>query len=268
MHTDCKRPGLVYFGGHRKGVAMDMTFMIILGSGLLMSSIAMIGGLFVFLPATVLRFWLKPLIAFAAGSLLSGALFHMLPHSLLHHSEHHSHSMFWLAVGFTLFLALDQSLELYHHDRPSPHRIRPLGPLLLIADGVHNFLGGSTIAAIFMVDLRAGAAAWLAAALHELPQEIGDFCAIVHAGYSRKQALFYNFLSALSFPVGAILTYFLGQSLDLTFVVALGAGSFIYIASANLIPEIKQTQKWQDAVLSFSFFVLGLLLLFFTHANH
>ena len=240
---------------------MDTTLLTILVFGLLMSLIAIIGGLFIFLPEKVLKHWLKPIVAFAAGSLLGGAFFHMLPHAL-GASESQIFVMLWVAVGFTVFFALDQLLEWHHcHRAPSEH-VQPLGPLLLIADGVHNLLGGLAIGAIFLVDIRAGIAAWVAAALHELPQEIGDFGAMVHAGYSRQKALLYNFISALTFPLGGVIAYGVGQSMNVYFLVALGAGNFLYIAGADLIPEVKQAERLRETGVRFVFFVLGAFLLF------
>jgi zinc and cadmium transporter len=240
---------------------LDATLLTILGFGFLMSSLAVIGGLFVFLPEPTLKRWLKPLVAFAAGSLLGGAFFHMLPHAL-GTAGPNSPVMLWVAVGFTSFFALDQLLEWHHCHRPPSEHVRPLGPLLLVADGVHNLLGGLAIGAIFMTDVRAGVAAWIAAALHEIPQEIGDFGAIVHAGYSRGRALFYNFLSALTFPLGGVLAYIVGQSMNVHFLVALGAGNFIYIAGADLIPEVKRAERLRETAVRFVFFVLGIALLF------
>ena len=240
---------------------MDATLLIILGFGFLMSLIALIGGLFIFLPETSLKRWLKPLVAFAAGSLLGGAFFHMLPHALDAPGPG-IHVMLWVVVGFTTFFALDQLLEWHHCHRPPSEHVRPLGPLLLVADGVHNLLGGLAISAIFLTDIRAGIAAWIAAALHEIPQEIGDFGAIVHAGYSRLRALFYNFLSALTFPLGGVIAYVVGQGMSLHFLVALGAGNFLYIAAADLIPEVKRAEQLRVTGIRFVFFVLGVLLLF------
>lgn len=244
---------------------MDAPLLTILTFGFLMSAIALIGSISVLLPEAVLKRWLKPLVAFAAGSLLGGAFFHMLPRALGSVGPG-DNAMLWVVVGFTAFFALDQLLEWHHcHRSPSEH-VRPLGPLLLVADGVHNLIGGLAIGAIFVADVRAGIAAWTAAALHEIPQEIGDFGAIVHAGYSRWRALFYNFLAALTFPLGGIIAYFVSQTVDVRFVVALGAGNFLYIAGADLIPEVKRAERLRDTGVRFVFFVLGVTLLYAAQA--
>lgn len=239
---------------------MDPILVTILGFGLLMSLIAIVGGLFVFVPEPVLTRWLKPLVAFAAGSLLGGAFFHMLPHALAG-GPSPVVVFAWTMAGFTAFFALDQLLEWHHCHRPPSDHIQPLGPLLLVADGLHNLLGGLAIGGIFLMDEAAGVAAWTAAALHELPQEIGDFGAIVHAGYSRGRALLYNFLSALTFPLGGALAYLIGDRVEVWILVALGAGNFIYIAGADLIPEVKRTGRLRETTVRFVAFSLGMALL-------
>ena len=255
------RDTLINDGSLTEGTDVDITLLTILGFGFLMSLIAIIGGLFILLPEATLKRWLKPLVAFAAGALLGGAFFHMLPHAL-DTAGLQSAVMLWVVVGFAVFFALDQLLEWHHcHRLPSEH-VRPLGPLLLVADGVHNLLGGLAIGAIFVVDLRAGIAAWTAGALHEIPQEIGDFGAMLHAGYSRRQALFYNFLSALTFPLGGVIAYLVGQRMNVHILVALGAGNFLYIAGADLIPEVKRAERLRETAGRFAFFVLGVSLLF------
>lgn len=240
---------------------MSATLLTILGFGALMSLIALVGGFFVLLPESLLAKWLKPMVAFAAGSLIGGAFFHMLPHALAASGKATS-AMLWVVIGFSLMFVIDQLLEWHHcHKLPGEH-VKPLGPLLLVADGLHNLLGGLAIGAVFVTDIRAGIAAWIAAALHELPQEIGDFGAIVHSGYSRQRALLYNFLSALTFPIGGLLAYLAGQKLSVFFLVALGAGNFIYIAAADLIPEVKRAERLRETASRFLFFLAGVALLY------
>ena len=231
-----------------------------------MSLIAMVGGLFLFLPESVLERWLKPLVAFAAGSLIGGAFLHMLPHALSEAASQ-QRAMLWVVVGYSGFFGLDMLLE-WRHRREYASGVRPLGPLLIVADGVHNLLGGLAIGAMFMTDARAALAAWIAAALHEIPQEIGDFGAMLQAGYSKNRALLLNFLAALTFPIGGLIAYFVGQDLDVHTFVALGAGNFIYIASADLIPEVKDAPLFSDALIRFVFFGLGVALQYGSHALH
>lgn len=243
---------------------MNALLLTILGFGLLMSLIAYIGAILTLLPEKLLRRLLQPLVAFAAGALLGGAFFHMLPRAL-DSTASQSSVLLWVVIGFTSFFALDQLLEWHHcHRVPSQH-IRPMGPMMLVADGAHNLIGGLSIGAIFVIDVKAGIAAWIAAALHEVPQEIGDFGALVHSGYSKTKALFFNFLAALTFPLGGLIAYFIGDAVNLVFFVALGAGNFIYIAAADLIPEIKRAEKLSETAIRFLFFILGISVLYAGH---
>ena len=232
-----------------------------------MSLIAFVGGPLLLLPEPVLKRWLKPLVAFAAGSLLGGAFFHMLPHAIIAAGSQDP-VMPWVFAGFAVFFALDQILEGHFCNQTPPGRVRPLGPLLLAADGLHNLLGGLTIGAVFMADFRAGVAACIAAALHEIPQEIGDFGALVHSGYSRLRALVYNFLSALTFPLGGLIAYIIGQSVEVYVLVALGVGNFLYIAGADLIPEVKRAEELRESITRFALFMMGAALLYLTHTHH
>lgn len=105
--------------------------------------------------------------------------------------------------------------------------------------------------------------AWIAAAGHEIPQELGDFGILVHGGFPRRQALLWNFISALTFPLGAFIAYIISQQFDVTGLVLFGAGNFIYIAASDLIPEIKGHNRLLAATGHFSLFVVGLMLTLF-----
>lgn len=168
-------------------------FAWIVGSGLLMSAISLTGGLTLLLRSAVLERILLPLVAFAAGSLVGGALFHMIPAAI--GALPTLRALVWVAIGFTIFLGLEQFLHMHHCHRASADCRKPLTYLILIGDGLHNFLGGLSIASVFLMDVRLGIAAWLAAAAHEVPQELGDFGVLVHGGWEKRSALFFNLLS-------------------------------------------------------------------------
>jgi len=235
------------------------TILWIISSGLLMSVIALIGSVTLFLNEATLKKLLLPLVALAAGSLLGGAVIHMIP-AAIEKSGNQLSVYLWILLGFTLFLALEQFLHWHHcHRAPSEHR--PLTYLILIADGVHNFIGGLAVAGAFLIDVRVGISTWLAAAAHEVPQELGDFGILVHGGWKKGPALLYNFLSALTFLVGGIVAYGASFTFDVTFLLPFAAGNFIYIAAADLIPEIKQEEDARLNVVHFVSFLAGLGLL-------
>lgn len=235
------------------------TFLWIFFGGTLMSAIALVGSVSLTLREETLKKLLLPLVALSAGTLLGGALFHMIPASVDKLGNHLS-IYIWILIGFALFLALEQFLHWHHcHRAPSEHR--PLTYLILIADGVHNFIGGMAVAGAFLIDIKVGISAWLAAAAHEVPQELGDFGILIHGGWKKRQALLYNFLSALTFLVGGIVAYTASLTIDVTFLLPFAAGNFIYIAATDLIPEIKHEGSARLNLIHFFSFLAGLALL-------
>lgn len=231
----------------------------ILAGGLLMSLIAMAGSITIVLPPQQLQKLLLPLISLAAGSLLGGSLFHMLPEGIQTMAP--LDGGLWIAAGFTSFLALEQFLHWHHSHRITSRRTRPVAVLILLGDGLHNFIGGLGIASTFLINPGAGVVAWLAAAAHELPQELGDFGVLVHSGWSPRKALCWNVISALTFPLGAILAWLISGSLPLSGLALFASGNFIYIAASDLVPEIKSRTSVNEASASFLWFSGGMLLM-------
>jgi zinc and cadmium transporter len=239
---------------------MSVLLWIVLG-GVLMSALALIGGVTVFLTERQLGRVLLPLVALAAGSLLGGAFFHMIP-AASRQMDGFSSMFLWVVVGFALFLALEQFLHWHHCHRTDATCREPLGYLILLGDALHNFIGGLAVAGAFIVDIRVGITAWLAAAAHEVPQEVGDFGVLVHAGWSRRMALLFNVASASTFLLGGLVAYFASATLDVTFLLPLAAGNFIYIAASDLVPEVNKQRTLARGALHFGCFLAGLAVLY------
>ena len=117
----------------------------------------------------------------------------------------------------------------------------------MLADGLHNLIGGLAVSATFLVDIRLGIVTWLVAAAHEIPQELGDFGILVHSGWKPRSALIWNAASAMTFLLGGLITYALSGSLTVTYLLPFAAGNFIYIAAADLVPQITTTETATDA---------------------
>lgn len=223
-----------------------------------MSAIALVGSLTTLLKPDTLDRLLLPFVSLAAGTLLGGALFHMVPKGAA--ALDPLLASVWLAAGFITFLGLELFLR-WHHSHSSLRTARePETYLILIGDAVHNFLGGLGIASTFLINPAAGITAWVAAAAHEVPQELGDFGILVRGGFPRRSALLWNLLSALTFPLGGLLAYFASQQFGVSGLVLFGAGNFIYIAASDLVPEIKSNKSFLAAAMHFGFFGLGIAL--------
>ena len=232
----------------------------IIVSGALMSALALVGSVTLVLPPKVFQRIILPLVALAAGTLLGGALFHMLPASI--EALGNGVAVYGgVALGFVSFLVLEQFLH-WHHCHRATGAHRPVGYLILLADGLHNLIGGLAVGSAFVLDIRLGIIAWLVAAAHEIPQELGDFGLLVHSGWSRKRALMFNVLSALTFLLGGLIAYGLSGAVDVAFLVPFAAGNFIYIAAADLIPQFTAEESTLSKLLHTLSFGVGLGLLF------
>jgi zinc and cadmium transporter len=238
---------------------MGVLAWIIVG-GLLMSALALVGGLTMLLDENTQRRMVRPLVAFAAGSLLGGALLHMVPEAGSRAGGGIAVYL-WVLAGFSAFLALEQFLHWHHCHRATADCRQPLTYLILAGDGLHNLLGGLAVGAAFLADVRVGITTWLAAAAHEVPQELGDFGILVHGGWSRRRALLFNFLSAVTFLVGGLVAYAAAQRFDTIGLLAFAAGNFIYVGASDLVPEVNRHREMKTNLVHFGAFVAGVAML-------
>ncbi|MGV0872012.1 ZIP family metal transporter [Mycolicibacterium sp. XJ879] len=158
------------------------------------------------------------------------------------------------------FHVLEQFLHWHHCHRPIDEH-RPIGYLILAADGLHNLIGGVAVGSAFIIDIRLGIITWLVAAAHEIPQEMGDFGILVHSGWRVRHALAYNVASALTFPLGGLIAYGFAGHVEVAVLVPFAAGNFIYIALADLLPEITSSPRLREKAVYTLSFLAGLALL-------
>lgn len=245
---------------------MSTLMWVILG-GLLMSGIALVGSVTTILQPSTLDRLILPLVSLAAGTLLGGAVFHMIPAGFAVLDANSAGA--WLLGGFTSFLALEQFLHWHHCHRASAECRNPMTYLILLGDTLHNFLGGLSIASTFLIDPKIGITAWIAAAAHEVPQELGDFGVLIHGGWPPRKALIWNFLSGLTFLGGTLIAFAVSLRFEVTGLILFGAGNFIYIAASDLVPEIKAHPDIASMLLHFSCFAAGILcMLYLARAFH
>ncbi len=182
---------------------------------------------------------------------------HLIPEALSPYDE----SVFAaILLGILVFFLLEKFLWQHCHERECP--VHTFAYLNLLGDGIHNLIDGFIIAASFIAGPHIGMAATLAVIFHEIPQEIGDFGLLVYSGFTRKKALIYNFLTAVAAIIGAVVTYFFYASIpSLAFLLAFAAGGFIYIATTDLIPELRKERKPLNSFAQFALLSIGIVFM-------
>jgi zinc and cadmium transporter len=204
------------------------------------------------------------LISLAAGALLGAALFHLIPEAaeVLGTGRTFAGGIF---AGFFGFLLLERFLRLHQHVHRThdERRTAPIAVLNLAGDAVHNFIDGAIIAAAFMMDTGLGVATTFAVILHEVPQELGDFGVLVHAGHAPRRAILLNFAVATTAFAGGAATLIAGARMDAVVhgLLPVSAGTFLYIAASDLIPELQREHRTIRSVAQVSLVLSGALLL-------
>jgi len=194
--------------------------------------------LFLLFPQGVRRFLIPCLVSYASGTLLGAAFLGLIPHALDHAEAHLV--LGTVLIGMVIFFVLEK-LVLWRHCHDGECEVHSAaGPLILMGDAFHNFTDGVVIAGAFLSSFPLGVATALAVIVHEAPQEVGDFAILLDSGYPQWKAYLYNALSSLSTLLGAILAYFFLSQVQtaISYILALSAASFIYIATADLIPSL------------------------------
>lgn len=226
---------------------MNNVYVYIIIASFITSLFSLVGVFFLSLSLTRLKKIIMFLVSLSAGALLGDAFLHLLPEILekSHQAGHEHNEFIWFGVlgGIVLFFILEKIIHWRHcHIPTSSEHIHPVGKMNLIGDALHNLIDGMIIAGAFLLDVNLGIITTFAVITHEIPQEIGDFGVLIHAGYETKKALLFNFFSGLFSLLGALIAMvfsFYSESF-IDFIIPITAGGFIYIASSDLIPELKK----------------------------
>ena len=246
-----------------------------------------LGGILGVLAASVLlllsdrwhRRLLPHLISFAVGALLGAAFLALLPHAIEIAGVENMHQIgLTFVVGILLFFMLEK-LVIWRHchahdceahvpDHGHHSSDRSAGVLVLIGDGLHNLIDGVLIAAAFLVDFHLGVVTALAVAAHEIPQEVGDVAVLLQSGMSRAKALFYNVVASLTAVLGGVAAYFGLAAAEgaRPYVLAVAAGSFVYVAVADLIPGLHRRVDARAGLEQLVMIVLGLAMILLSHS--
>lgn len=238
---------------------MFTTLLQILIAVLIVSLISILG-IFIFLKGRLLNRILFFLVSFAAGTLLGAAFLDLLPEAL--ESGFNENIPILILVGILSFFILEKFLH-WHHHHAGEKEVHGFTYLNMIGDSIHNFLDGAVIAISFMNSTALGIVTTIAIIAHEIPQEIADFSILIYGGFSKARALVYNFLTALTAVIGALLAFFYSSAIENSsiFLTSFAVGGFVYIASTDLIPEIQKEKDLRKSFLQFVVMVLGIMLI-------
>lgn len=231
---------------------------------------------FLLLPDAARNRMLPHFVSFAIGALLGAAFLALLPHAMLAAQNFHTLGLTILLglLGFFLLekLVLWRHCHVEHCEAHTPdetHHGNAAGTLVLIGDGMHNLVDGVLIAAAFLTDIHLGIVTSLAVAAHEIPQEVGDFAVLLHSGYSRSKALWFNILASFTTLVGALIAYWSLADFQqvLPYILAVAASSFIYIAVADLIPGLHKRLDISATLQQLTLIVAGVVVIYLAHST-
>ena len=200
------------------------------------------------------------LVSFSAWALLGDVFIHLFPEMIRSGSRTIWTSVFVLA-GIFFGLFTEKVIHRNHCHMPiTKTHVHPFAIMNLVWDTVHNFIDGLIIWASYLVSIPVGLATSIAVLFHEIPQEIGDFGVLVHGWFTKKKALTINFLTALSAFLGVIIALILWNYIGglTSFLIPFAAGSFIYIAGSDLIPELHKHNWLAQIFGQLIFFLLGI----------
>ena len=235
-----------------------------LASVVLVSLFSLVGIVLLLLKERILSYVVMLLVSFSSGSLFGDAFIHLLPETVAEHGFTVAVSIFVLC-GIAGSFVVEKIIHWRHVHYPEQAEIEAFAYMNLLGDAVHNLLDGVVIAAAYAVDIRVGIATTIAILFHEIPQEMGDFGVLIHGGVSRKRALLFNFVTALTALAGAVVTIFLINFVNqvIVFLIPFSAGTFIYIAGSDLIPQLHKEKAVRNSLLQLLCFSLGIAIMVF-----
>jgi len=228
---------------------------------LVVSLVSLVGIITLWYPLAKLKKILIWFIAFSAGILIWDAFLHLLPEAIEEYglTKLVSFSVIWWIV---IWFIIEKILNTIH-TRKEIHEVKTFARMNLVWDMIHNMIDWIIIWVAFLASPTVWFATTLAVILHEIPQEIGDFCVLVHWWLSKKKALLYNFLTALTAFLWLLIAYLLNNYVEniSQILMPLSAGLFIYIAASDMIPELHKENEIKQSILQIALLIIGIAVM-------
>ncbi len=234
-------------------------------SVLLISLISLVGSGLIFFRKINFKEKIYYMISFAAGTMLAAAFFDIIPESF---NEIGLNSINYILGGIILFLLIEKYIHWHHCNtercEEKHKKVKPYVFLNLIGDGLHNFIDGAVIAAAYMTNFELGLITTFSVAVHELPQEIGDFSILLKGGLKFKQGILFNFITALAAFLGMFLAITASKYIEnLTpILLSIAAGGFIYLSLSDIVPETHKETEPKKIFKQTLLMILGIALVY------
>jgi len=204
------------------------------------------------------------MVSFSTGALFADAFVHLLP-EIAEETGFTLRISTYILSGILFSFVIEKFIHWRHCHHPEhiDHKVHSFAYMNLFGDSIHNFIDGMIIGASYLVSIPVGIATTLAVVLHEIPQEIGDFGVLLHGGFKKRKAMLFNFFTALTAILGAIMSLLIGSFSGhlTTFLIPFAAGSFIYIAGSDLIPELHKETDTKKSLLQLVALIAGALII-------
>jgi zinc and cadmium transporter len=203
------------------------------------------------------------LVSLSSGVLIGNAFIHLLPEAS---KSIPSDTVFGIVLfAFVIFFLIEKLFH-WQHCHKVHCESHVFGYMNLFGDAIHNCIDGIIIGGTFVTSIPLGMLTAVTIGLHEIPKEVSDFGVLLHSGFSKKKALYANFLVKLTIVLGSVIGFFFAESVHgfVSYLLPFAAGGFLYIAGSDLIPEIKKEDNPKKSTLSFIIFLFGIGLAYAT----
>jgi zinc and cadmium transporter len=241
-----------------------ITWLLGLTSVIIISAISLTGVLVLWLKDQQLKKILLYLVSFSVGGLFGDAFIHLIPEAVEESGFGTSISLLIL-LGILFSFVVEKFLQWRHcHIPTSSEHPHSFAYMNLFGDAVHNFIDGLIVGGSYLASIPVGISTTLAIIFHEIPQELGDFGVLIHGGFKKKKAVWFNFLTALTAVLGAVIALVLGATLEgfIPLLIPFAAGNFVYIAGSDLIPELRKDEPDpKKATLQAASIALGVIIM-------
>lgn len=228
----------------------------------IVSLISLVGIITLGMKEKTLHRILPYLITFSGGALLGDTFLHILPE--LSEEGFHTDTAVVFLAGIVLFFFLEKFLHWHRcHTHQHEEAVHTRVYITQIGDTIHNMIDGVVIASSFFVSVPLGIASTIAIILHEIPQEIGNFGILIHGGWSKVKALWYNLLTALSAFIGGFIVIFMGEHASdyIPWLLALTGANFLYLALSDILPELHDEHEIGRILFHGLYLVFGIAIM-------